>query len=333
MNFKKRLCIVLAAIFIASAFSLPTFAKKKSGISKRPTKASIGKKGKKRGHRGVRIRGSTDDTIPLSAQNMAIPENVVEALASGDISNAIITMREARTTPKLLYLIREASRIYDYQSGIKVEKSGAHKFYQNVAIAYHNLYLFLRTRDIEQKDFFDSAIERYKKAKSSGSTRHKQECDVLSAAIIAASGDVNSAKKIFSKVKTPALRDDFESMEYLASYYAAVGDTEGAIKALEEAYKKNPDTLLTWFSLGDDFVNISGKPEFKSLLVTWKAAEVAKRLSQNMPKEAYQKTDTGEGSFRPQKSGRHYDIKKSKKLKVSKKAKSSDKKKSGKKKK
>ncbi|MFH0799150.1 MAG: hypothetical protein V2A66_03075 [Pseudomonadota bacterium] len=244
-----------------------------------------------------------------------ISDAVVDALSAGDVNGAIIAMREEPSSPKLLYLTRELTRINNFPSAPKPDKSSAHKTYQNLAIAYHNVYLFLKSRGVDKKTFLKEAHRYYHKARSAGTTLHKADCDLLDAALTAASGNIEKARKQFSRIDEDALRGDFDSMEYLAAYHAATGDAPAAITALEAVHSLNPDATVTWLAIGDDFHGIADDQGFKELLVTWKATEVSKRLTLQVPKGSKPRLEVSDetGLFRPQKSMPHYDLKKKKK--------------------
>lgn len=266
-------------------------------------------------------------------QTQEVSQAVVDALSSGDLNGTILVLREEKMTPKLLYLAREVTRAANIESQKKPGKVNAHRVYQNTAISYHNLYLFLKARGMEQDKYFDEALRYYRKARGAGTKLHKAECDMLSAALLAAHGEDGKAKKQFSKIDLEFMRGDFESTEYLAAYYAAVGDVDGATGALGKAYSLNPGALLTWLAVGDDFHKIAADPIFQGLLVSWKVKEAEKKLTLSVPKgdkPRLQVTDDT-GIFRPQKSMPHYKLKK--KSTASKKAVTGTKKKQAKKKK
>lgn len=245
-----------------------------------------------------------------------IPATVVETLAAGDINGAIIAMRDEKGSLKLMYLMHSVTRINDALTGPKPKRADAHEAYQNVAISYHNLYLFLKARGIEQQEYAKQAHNYYRKARSAGTILHKADCDVLDAALIAASGDRAKAEKQFSKIDELSMRGDYESAEYLAAYYSAVGNAPMAIKNLEAAYRMKPEAIVAWLAIGDDFTNIADDPQFEELLVSWKTAEAERRLSLSVPKASKPKLDVKDetGLFRPQKSMPHYDLKKNKSI-------------------
>ena len=83
-----------------------------------------------------------------------VSQNVIDSISSGNLNRAIIAMREEPASPKLLYLTREVTRIVNFEMQEKLNKDDLHKVYQNVAIAYHNLYLFLcENKKIWHRDY------------------------------------------------------------------------------------------------------------------------------------------------------------------------------------
>ncbi|MFH1829556.1 MAG: hypothetical protein ABH871_02100 [Pseudomonadota bacterium] len=227
--------------------------------------------------------GKTDTT---ALRPDAVPQNIVELLKAGKLKEAILTMREETANPKINYLMRCANEIVFFEMQKKPSQSMAHEIYQNVAIAYHNLFLFLKSRDIVQEEFFKQAEHFYNKAKKSGTYLHKADCDVLSAALIASGGDVKKAKKKFSKIDDLMLRGDYNSMEYLATYYAAVGDVDNALKTLEAAYSLSPQSMLAWINVGDDFHSIETDSRFIAMIDSWKKDSKKTAPTLSVPKRS-----------------------------------------------
>lgn len=300
MSIGKTVPILLLVCLCVVSFSAPAFAKAKKGA---------------KAVKSVRKKAPVARSQVKEEAEIQVPQSVIDALSSGDLNGSIIAMREVPQSPKLLYLTREVARITSFEMKPKVKEANAHKILQNVGIAYHNLYLFLKTRGVFQKDFFEKAMNSYKKARGRGTSLHKADCDVLMAALYASSGDIEKGKKIFSKIDETSMRSDFESAEYLAAYHAAAGNIDSALLALEAAHRINPDAILTWLAVGDDFANIATDPAYQSLLVSWKAIEATKRLSLTVPKTASPRLDVHDetGIFRPQKTMPHYDLKAAKK--------------------
>jgi len=198
-----------------------------------------------------------------------IPQSIVQSMADGDLSSAVIALREEPPSPKVNYLIRTATAVVLSQIGEKPAHSDEHQHFQNLGIAYHNLFLFLKARGIANSEYFDSAVKNYKKARRAGTVLHKAECDLLTAAILAANGNREKAQKMFEKIDEFMLRADFESTEYLAAYYAAMGDAPKTSDALKRAFDINPSATLAWIEVGDDFHEIESDPSYKELLASF----------------------------------------------------------------
>ena len=211
-------------------------------------------------------------TITAGPKSPTIPGPAIDALAKGELNDALTAMRNSPRSPKLLYLIREVSRIIHFHArDQKPRRSEAHNIYQNVAIAYHNLYLFLNRRGIDQEQYHREAHRYYHKARRAGTIMHKAECDVLEAALEASAGNKKKAAKKFSRINPEMLRWDFESMEYLAAYHAAMEDVLAAVSALKAAYEINPKRTLAWLAVGDDFTRIEKDSLFINLTRSLKA--------------------------------------------------------------
>lgn len=153
-----------------------------------------------------------------------------------------------------------------------------------MGIAYHNLYLFLRAHDIKQPEFVKQAKRSYAKARSNATELHKAECDVLTAALLASEGEKEKAEKLFQKIDQTALRGDFESEEYLATYFAATGDADAALDALDRTYKADPKKTVTWMLIGDDFHDLKDDPRYQALFAKWKVDQRKQDLTLSVPK-------------------------------------------------
>lgn len=213
----------------------------------------------------------------------SIPQDITQLLAAGDLKKAVFAIRELPSCPKTTYLLHSANRIALFEMEGKPSKPTAHEVYQNVAISYHNLYLFLKSQGIDQQDFFHEADRFYSKARRAGTHLHKAECDVLEAALIAASGDTNKAMNKFSKVDDLMLRGDFESMTYLAAYFAAVGDAARALDALDAAFAISPTKILAWLEVSDDFEPLKDDAGFAARLSTWRDKHKTESVTLTVP--------------------------------------------------
>ncbi len=292
MNLRKALFLA-AAVLISAAFALATAA---GDASARSSKSSGGKshasakphaKKKKSSHKAWKTPEASAEEAETSAAldpSDAVPQQIIDLLSAGDVSSALIAMREEKPTPKLTYLMRDASLI----SLAPLQKPGrpeAHLFYQNVGVSYHNLYLFLRAAGAPRPEFAEEALRFYGKARSSATELHRSECDLLKAALLAATGEREKAAKIFRRIDPATVRGDFESTEYLAAYHAAMGDVDAALDALDRSYKLDPQKTVTWLSVGDDFHDLKGDDRYRALLANWKIENRRRDLTLSVPKQ------------------------------------------------
>ncbi len=224
-----------------------------------------------------------------------ISADVIDALARGNLNEAAIELREQPTTAKSLYLLREVTRIVMHETSKKHPKhSEAHQYYQNLGIAYHNLFLFLKANGITQEQFAENSVKFYKKAGGSATPQHKQETDLLMAAVFASNNEPDKADKVMKKVDLTKLGADFQTQEYLAAYYAARGDQDDAMESLKAAYRERPDVIMTWLAVGDDFYIIKDDPRFVALLSDWHFAKSSKQLNLKLPPPAAPKLQFAE---------------------------------------
>lgn len=291
MNFRKILSL-MTALAISAAFAL---AMQSSDALAKSSKSS-GKKSPASAKAHAKKKSSskawkTPDDDSGSAENAAAPEasdavprQIVELLAAGDVSGALIAMREEKPTPKLTYLMRDASTI-SLAPLQKPSRTEAHLFYQNVGVSYHNLYLFLRAAGVPRPEFAKEALRSYGKARSSATELHRSECDLLKAALLAATGEREKAAKLFKGIDPATVRGDFESTEYLAAYHAAMGDADAALDALDRSYKLDPQKTVTWLSVGDDFHDLKDDARYTALLANWKIENRRKDLTLSVPKQ------------------------------------------------
>ena len=172
-------------------------------------------------------------------------------------------MLDAKQNPKTLFLLRETTKLIRFRNAGKPKGSSAIKKYLNAAIANHNLYLFLKANGLDDGIFYDDALKFYKKGCRGGSALHKDECRMLVASLYATNGKIKKSKRTFKKVDEDLLSGDFEALEYLAAYYSAAGNVDQTIEALQKAYNANPDRIITWLLIGDDFFTVQDDPRFK----------------------------------------------------------------------
>ncbi len=117
---------------------------------------------------------------------LPIPIEAVEALAKGNVDEATRMLRTESPSSRSLYLLAEMKRILDYEKDKKPPKFERHEFYQNLGIAYHNLFLFLKRNGMTNKEFYKEALKFYKKAGKSRAYSEKYEAQLLTAALKAA---------------------------------------------------------------------------------------------------------------------------------------------------
>lgn len=218
-----------------------------------------------------------------STKGDKVPQKVVDLLAEGELKKAIFEMRELPECSKTSYLMRSANRIVLFGMEKRPSRSNAHIVYQNVAIAYHNLYLFLKASGIVHQDYFENADRYYRKARRAGTHLHKADCDILRAALIASGGDMEKARKRFEKIDEMMLRGDFESMGYIAVYYAAVGNHDEALRFLETAFTLDPKRTLKWLEVSDDFHDLDDDPRFIAMKDSWKVKSKKRDLVLSVP--------------------------------------------------
>lgn len=207
------------------------------------------------------------ESIPLVSR---IPDEAIQALAKNDLEETIRVLRPESPSSRLLYILSAAQDIVKYKAEKKAPRLDRHQFYQNLGISYHNLFLFLKGHQITNEVFYKEALKFYTKAGRSLAISEKHESYILKAAIMASYGEIAKAQKLFAKADTHMFSDDYNRMEYLATYYAAIGDVESSVEALREAYALNPEGISIWVVIGDDFNTIANEPKFKSLIASWK---------------------------------------------------------------
>lgn len=238
-------------------------------LPKAPAKAK--KKAKKRYHKRKYVAPPIDELSSESLPvELPVPIEVVEAIAKGDIDGATRTLRTESPSSRSLYLLAEMKRILDYEKDKKPPKFERHEFYQNLGIAYHNLFLFLKRNGMANKEFYKEAIKFYKKAGKSRAYSEKYEAQLLTAALKAANGEVDEANKLFVGIDTSIIMDNYRGYSYLATFYAAVGNEKETIEALKQAYAMNPDKIKLWVAICDDFASMRHEPAFVKMVSDWK---------------------------------------------------------------
>lgn len=207
-------------------------------------------------------------------QISAVPRAVIALLEDGDLASAARRLYMAPGSTRNLMLIREMERIGESRVGIKPSPDERHRHFLNLGIAYHNLFLLLRTHadtpklSKVQRRFLQKARDGYRRARKTAAPDHRAEIEVLLASLDAASGKQDRAKKYFvKKVDAKALGQSFRGATYLATYYAALGDAERTVAALQTARQYDRDaTLRDWMAIADDFQPVRDTPAFQTLL-------------------------------------------------------------------
>ncbi len=228
------------------------------------------------------------------------PENIshirpeaIKSLADNNLKQAASVLREQQPSDKSIYLLREINTIvmhnsYDYRP----KRYDSYEFYKSVGIAYHNLFLFLKTKGIFQKEFQKKARKFYKRSRRFAGPLDKPEVNILMAALWAARKKAkhqHKAERLINKVDLSKLKYDYQIQECLAAYYAAQRNVAKTIKALRKAYPGRTKTLLQWIYVGDDFYFIKADPRFKALLNEWNYEKEQKQIILSLP----QKTKPG----------------------------------------
>ncbi|MBN1282977.1 MAG: hypothetical protein JXA24_04305, partial [Proteobacteria bacterium] len=239
-----------------------------------------------------------------AAASPVVPQRAIDAIASHDLAAAVLALRDEPQSPRINYIIRAATSIALDEIGESPSRSEAHKHYQNLAVAYHNLFLFLKSHGTMDRGYFDKALKSYKKAKRAGTVLHKAECDLLSAALHASMGEREKALKMFGKIDDILLRSDFESMEYLAAYHAAMGDAAGACEALAAAFRINPAGTVAWIEVGDDFHDIEDDPQYRSLVASMSSSRNADDITLCVPPAEGPKLEMPEAGPAPAPKGK-----------------------------
>lgn len=188
----------------------------------------------------------------------------VEALSNADLESAANLLQEKSNSKKASYLLREITKILIFENQKKPPAHfGAFERYQNIGIAYHNLLLYLRARDIDQPELAGKALSFYKRAKKFAPKMQRHEVDLLTAALLVMDDKKEMAEKIVRRTNISWMDDDFQIQCNFATYYAAIGDVEKTVGSLQKAHEIKPKTVEGWLETADDFYLIKNDPEFK----------------------------------------------------------------------
>lgn len=202
-------------------------------------------------------------SIPI---RLNMPIEVVNAVRDGRLEDAVREIRTAPPSYRSFYLLQEAQEIVDFEGGKRPDILDEHRFYQNLGVANHNLFLLLKRYNIVGKEYYKSAIKYYKKSSRTKSIFEKSEAKILRASLMAAYGKKGEAKSIFRTIPAAIFKNSFRGMIYLAAYHSAIGNKTRAIERLKQAYTLNPEQTKLWVQISDDFIDIENSPELKVLL-------------------------------------------------------------------
>lgn len=266
---KKLVLPIIAGLFIAFAWEIPeATAAKTTGSITTQTKAATSTKPRKKYKRKFKkyVAPSKEDlqieSIPLS---LRISDEVAVAVARNDIDDAIRLIRTEPPSSRALTFLKSMESIEDFKKDKKAPKVERNLFYRNLGISYHNLFLFLQRKKMENPDLYKNAIKYYKRSLKTLSPSEKTDGWILIAEIKAQNGKTDEAKKIFEKLDLETVNDSAHSLENVAAFYAAIGEKEMAIDTLKRAIALDPEGITIWLSIGDDFLSIENEPEFKEL--------------------------------------------------------------------
>lgn len=232
----------------------------KSATQNKTAKSKIKKTKPTKGKKTPYILTPAPEIVaPEAAHTHRFSPEFNDALARGDLRQAYRDLQLEPASDKVGYMINQ------------VGMADGHKFSSfDRATAWHNMYLFLARQGRPAPKFVKEAAKYYQKAARKSDMAHKS--NILLAALYATAGDTPKADKYFSKVDVSALThngEDYNGLEYLATYYAATKQPDKAIVYLDQAYKLNPGSLLQWLHVGDDFWAIEEDAIFQTQVNKW----------------------------------------------------------------
>lgn len=265
------LCCALACALIAPRLEAarpkaPTTMKKSgakkstTAVGKRTVRAPRGRRG-----RGPAILGRPA-VLPIE---LPLPPDLIEHFAKGDIEHAVRGLLLEPASEKSFYLIREAQRIGEGRTGPRPRPDEAHRYYLNLGVAHHNLYLFVKHQGKTQESYARDALLAYAKARKLAPTPERLEVDLLKAALLASSDKAKAAERIYKKNIREFPRNDFRVITYLATYYAARGDRPATMAALRQAYPMNPMAMKAWLRVSDDFAPFKNEGDWQAMMQEW----------------------------------------------------------------
>lgn len=198
----------------------------------------------------------------------SISDKVIHALRDGKVAIATRNLYLEPASAKNLLLLRDLERIGEVESGLRKPEGDLHRYYMNIGIAYHNLYLFLRAYNIDHKTYAKRSRKAYKKARSYSNTKHRSEVDTLWAALDMIQGKAKRGEHRFNKhVDADVLSSYFRGTTYLATYHAARADIQATLTALHNARRfKEHERLSAWLQVSDDFVAFRDDESFQEFV-------------------------------------------------------------------
>lgn len=266
---------IIAALIITAPASDALVKKPSARTSKSATQSKTTKsKAKKSAVTKKTSKGKKTPYILTPAPEIIAPEaahshrfspEFNDALARGELRQAYRDLQLEPASDKVGYMIN--------QVGMAMGKNGDHGHTLSSfdrATAWHNLYLFLARQGRTAPKFVKEAAKYYQKAVRKSDMADK--ANVLLAALYATAGDAPKSEKYFGKVNVSTLTgngEDYNGLEYLATYYAAQKQPDKAITYLDQAYQLNPGSLLQWLHVGDDFWAIEDDAVFQDQVKKW----------------------------------------------------------------
>lgn len=244
----------------------------KSATQKKTAKAKTKKSAKKAPYI---LTPAPEIVAPEAAHTHRFSPEFNEALARGDLRQAYRDLQLEPASDKVGYMINQVGMAMGNASDHGHKLSSFDR-----ATAWHNLYLFLARQGRPAPKFVKEAAKYYQKSARKAETADK--ANILLAALYATAGDDAKSKKYFGKVDFNTLThngEDYNGLEYLATYYAATKQSDKAIIYLDQAYKLNPGSLLQWLHVGDDFWSIEEDTTFQDQVAQW-TTQHHNRLSQ-----------------------------------------------------
>ncbi len=206
-----------------------------------------------------------------------IPPAVIALLSDGDTELAARRLYLEPATIQNLFLIREMQKIGETKQGIRSFNKKDHREWLNLGIAYHNLYLMTKAYKHPNRKFLSQALRAYGMAAHRAKEEHRDEAELLQAALEMAAGKQKVAETRFQKkVNIELMSATFRGATYLAAYHAAAGHLDDTLAALQQAHAKDTDNLLPeWIAISFDFAGLRDRPEFQKFVTQFEKSPPA----------------------------------------------------------